>query len=609
MKKQFNIKGSFLLICIFLSYSFGALAQTDSYTYNKLKSQYNKVYWSSISDDASRPGYYKVEKDGKYGLCSHKGDVIVKPEYSDIEYMDNKTQTFIVKKNNFAGVVDVNGHILIPANKYSKIGYDIDTKSHFETRRSNYFKVYLGNKVGMTDSLGNLIVPATTFTDINYWESDSLFHTYIGYKTGLLDKNGKEVLKPVEEFDYLDPVRSFKNGTLVRYLNYFIVRKDSDKEFKYGVVDGNGNQVVPRNNEIPDYYPEYDLFVCTDYQGIHKAFNGKGKKLFEGNYILVSQGVIIFQSGELWGMMNATDGTILVEPKYTSTSESFDKEGNIKVSIGGQSFIMKNPLQGGGVVSSIEVTSGRRSDVDLNIPNRNSQDENTFAIVIANENYREKNWLFAINDGQVFRDYCLQALGIPQSNILYQEDATLNNINKMLDQIKNIAEVYDGEAKLVFYFSGMGMSDEQKNAYLLPSDAEPSILSSTAYPLARLCSFMASLNVQYAVVILDASFSNQNRDSETTGIKAKACPVEGNCAVLLAEDYGENNQSYKSQGHGLFTYYILKKIQESKGDKLPLYDLAEYVRQQVGIQTKKGTNKQTPQIFNAGNINTKRIFL
>ena len=54
------------------------------------------------------------------------------------------------------------------------------------------------------------------------------------------------------------------------------------------------------------------------------------------------------------------------------------------------------------------------SDIDENIPVTSHRAENTFAIIIANENYQNDPAVeFALSDGNTFKTYCQQRLGIP----------------------------------------------------------------------------------------------------------------------------------------------------------------------------------------------------
>ena len=54
-----------------------------------------------------------------------------------------------------------------------------------------------------------------------------------------------------------------------------------------------------------------------------------------------------------------------------------------------------------------------KSDVDINIPVTTGKRDRTFAVIIANENYKnESPVLFAGNDGVILKQYCLQTLGM-----------------------------------------------------------------------------------------------------------------------------------------------------------------------------------------------------
>jgi len=53
------------------------------------------------------------------------------------------------------------------------------------------------------------------------------------------------------------------------------------------------------------------------------------------------------------------------------------------------------------------------------------QNEKTFAVIISNENYRRESKVeFALNDGETFKKYCIQTLGLPEKNVQFTPDAT-----------------------------------------------------------------------------------------------------------------------------------------------------------------------------------------
>ena len=70
-----------------------------------------------------------------------------------------------------------------------------------------------------------------------------------------------------------------------------------------------------------------------------------------------------------------------------------------------------------------------KSEVDTNIPTVQTTNPNTFVIIIANEKYQEvADVSYALNDGEVFMEYCHKVLGVPEKNIHIRKNATKNNI-------------------------------------------------------------------------------------------------------------------------------------------------------------------------------------
>ena len=241
------------------------------------------------------------------------------------------------------------------------------------------------------------------------------------------------------------------------------------------------------------------------------------------------------------------------------------------------------------------------SDVDQNIPEVPATNANTFAIIIANENYlKETPVQYALNDGQMFKTYCQKVLGLPEDNIHYTEDATLNMILTEVDWIAKVAKAYNGEASLIVYYAGHGIPDEASgSSYLLPVDGIGNNLR-TGYSLAELYKTLGTLPARSVTVFMDACFSGAKRgegmlaSARGVAIKAKPEAPKGNMVVFSAAQGDETAYPYEDKGHGLFTYFLLKKLQETKG-QVSLGELAQYVQQQVSRRSIVTNGKsQTP---------------
>ena len=174
--------------------------------------------------------------------------------------------------------------------------------------------------------------------------------------------------------------------------------------------------------------------------------------------------------------------------------------------------------------------------------------------------------------------------------------------------MKQIAKANNGNAKFIFYYAGHGVpEDNMKDAYLLPVDGYSNDLSS-GYKLSQLYSTLGEIPAENTLVLLDACFSGSQRSGEhiasTRGvnIKVKMGAPKGNMMVFSAASGSETAHSYKEKYHGLFTYFLLKKIQEEKGN-VTMGELFDYVKSNVEkvslIENKK---TQTPTLAPSNNM-------
>lgn len=243
------------------------------------------------------------------------------------------------------------------------------------------------------------------------------------------------------------------------------------------------------------------------------------------------------------------------------------------------------------------------STVDKNIPQGKHKDEKAFAVIIANENYQQVASVpFALNDGNVFRQYCENTLGIPSDNIHYVLDATGNNIRQQVNWLQQVISAYNGEAKVIFYYAGHGVPDERsRTAYLLPVDGSGSD-AATGYRLDDLYAALGSLPSRSVTVLLDACFSGSKREdgmltsARGVAIKAHSGQPIGNMVVFSAATGDETAYPNRKEGHGLFTYFLLKKLQETAGD-VTYGELSDYIKQNVSQQSIVLNGKpQTPTV-------------
>ena len=271
-----------------------------------------------------------------------------------------------------------------------------------------------------------------------------------------------------------------------------------------------------------------------------------------------------------------------------------------------QKIVQTNPNQGAAQTRPNVLPAENKpapiiSDIDINIPVTYQKNENTFAVIIGNEDYaNEIRVKYAKNDAKTFYEYSLKTLGIPKENIHYAENATFGKMLGEIDWLKSVAKAFEGKAKLMFYYAGHGMPDESsKSAYLLPVDGEASSLR-TAIKVEELYASLSEYPVQQAAVFLDACFSGAARDGMLASgrgvrIMPKADSPRGNLVIFTAVSGDETAHPYDEKQHGLFSYYLIKKLQETKGE-ISFLELSKFITTKVNQQSVVSGKGQNPTV-------------
>lgn len=563
-----------LLILVFCGAIYGQNVK------QKLEKDYKWVY-----ELKSKNGkvWYKVSNDyhEKAGLYDDSGKKIFSCLYDwYVIHEDDEGNTFIevgkdISNGTQKGVFDVRGKNLIKFDNYKDIFIN-----------GGYMLLKKTNENVVADYFGKIICVSEIPVYLAYGK-DCRYGIYRkGGKFGIISRNPLRILTQPKYDGFLflfDETGAFlaNVGAENKDLSGLLPLKSGGK---WGIVDCEGNEIGK---------PQYD------------------------NAQIAANNIYTVAEGGKWGLID-NKGNILMPCEYDepiifkSDVAMVKKDGEVK--------IIKNPLvenaavsiaanaapsnkknMGGPVVSRYPSPD---SDVDKDIPQASRKNENLFAFVVANENYPDAPVPYALNDGRMFAEYCEKALGIPKKNINMYEDATYGNIITMMDKIKSIAKAYEGDAAVIVYYAGHGFPDEkQSTAYLLPIDGSGSEITTTGYSLAHLYDELSKLPLRDAIVFLDACFSGAKREddmlaqSRGVAIKVKNEQPKGNLLVFTAAQGDETAHQMEEKHHGLFTYFLLKGMQQLKGNA-NLGDLTDFVTKNVKRQSVVINNKrQTPTVI------------
>ena len=335
------------------------------------------------------------------------------------------------------------------------------------------------------------------------------------------------------------------------------------------------------------------------YQSTDKSTEWKNRYLQKNNNISFPDIVEVYNKGIAYASANQTSTSTpeIIIAKDTDKKTNHPSPSSLITQQSANTSFLTNP-------SVSEITEqDQKSDVDFDIPVSEDINDLTFAFIFANEDYQEvANVPHALNDGERFAEYCHKTFGIPQNNIHLIKNGTLNNMRREINLMEKIANAFNGEASFIIYYAGHGIPDEDsRQAYLLPIDGFPTDLS-TCYSLNNLYRTIGELPVKRNIVFLDACFSGATRNNDMVMaargvvLKPKEAQACGNTLIMASAFGNETSYAYDEKKHGMFTYFLLKKIKESKGG-FTMDSLFEYLKDNVSKMSIVVNRKpQTPTL-------------
>ncbi len=416
---------------------------------------------------------------------------------------------------------------------------------------------------------------------VNKWLKKDSYETVTEYQTRVNEQNREAKIKEYQRLAESEYVKRYQS--LVNFHDLKLKPYDADHGVFLVTHETLGELIVPvprENNEARMFESNWNGMEFKDPQ-----------YFIDNNHLALAKLTIVTPTGKTYKYDNAA------ALNYTET--------NVDVNFGDiNSVLLANSSQSKQKISKQSVKLGT-SDVDNNIPETTVHNDKTFAVVISNENYLNVAGVpLALNDGATFTEYCKKTLGMPAENVRYYPDASFGQMLRAVRDIKNIARAFNGDINIVFYYAGHGIPNEAtRDAYLLPVDADGT-QTEGCYSLNRLYNELGSTGARTITVFLDACFSGSKREegmlasARGVALKAKKEDPRGNMVVFSAASDDETAYPYKKESHGLFTYFLLKKLQETKGEA-SLGEISEYVhdnvaRQSVIINQKPQTTTATP---------------
>lgn len=177
-------------------------------------------------EEVSKYNYYQVNKDGKYGVISVEGDILVEPIYDNVKIPNPEKDVFICEKEDKTTILNEKSQEIF--TQYEEV-----------------------NAISINGIVSNLPYEKRV---LKYKENG---------KYGLIDYTGKVIIKPIyEEIEGLENKES-----------ELIVKKDG----KYGVINDRGIKLISEEYDgiVADgYYTEEDKYALSGYIISNRTNNG-----------------------------------------------------------------------------------------------------------------------------------------------------------------------------------------------------------------------------------------------------------------------------------------------------------------------------------------------
>lgn len=427
---------------------------------------------------------------------------------------------------------------------------------------------------------------------------------YVEERLGEWSKRGE--FEKMEDYQ----TRVTEGGLAAEYQR---LKKQAEKEY----LDKYAFSFVPRDLKLQPYDPTNEAYLITTPYGeatIKVPLKNKEAELFKSawsnNNVEIRAPKYMIDNDRL-ALASITFKTAAGKSYTYDSSKAANYEVPNLPKINLNKYLEEAQNQGNQNGSAktgkpgTSVILGKVSDVDKDIPETGKKNNNTFAFIIANENYKNVgNVASALHDGKTFAEYCEKTLGIPKSQITFLTDATSGDFWSAYDNLTGRVSHRDEDIDVILYYSGHGLPDDaSKEAYLMPVDAQPQS-SRTMIRLQEVYDGIGKIPNASLYAFMDACFSGSERvsgEQEHPIVKARGVSLKhketepaGNVFVLSAADAQQTAFPYEEKDHGMFTYWLLKKLQDSKGGAT-LEDITAFVTKNVESTSHEINNRpQTP---------------
>ena len=247
---------------------------------------------------------------------------------------------------------------------------------------------------------------------------------------------------------------------------------------------------------------------------------------------------------------------------------------------------------------------------------KGSKPRDAVALIIGIETYKNAPKAeFAESDASQFYDYARKALGVPDNRIKLLKGSNASKFD-IIKQLKTwlAAEINANKTEVYVFYSGHGLaSADGKTSYLLPFDADTSLLDETSVKLTDLVNAINSSKPKSLALFMDSCYSGQGKNGATLLASARPVTVKVNkpelpdhVTILTSAAGDQIAISAPEIRHGLFSYFLMKGLEgladmDNDGN-ISMQELHQYVATNVAREATRRGSQQSPTLQGSGEV-------
>jgi hypothetical protein len=247
---------------------------------------------------------------------------------------------------------------------------------------------------------------------------------------------------------------------------------------------------------------------------------------------------------------------------------------------------------------------------------------NRWAVVIGVGRYDRQEispLRYTVADAERLYDVLINSAGFKKENVLLLTDTTerkptLRNVKWALGTF--LARSAHKDDLIVIFFAGHGAPEVDPRGvesdglakYLVPADADPDDLYSTALPMDELTTIFSRIEADQVVMFLDACYSGaaggrtfaskRTRASRIDDVFLERLTRSKGRVIVTASRANEVSLELADLGHGIFSHYLIQGIRGTgdldRDGMVSLQELYQYLEQEVSRKSRLAGGNQHP---------------